>query len=100
MPPSNSSDPRKTPACVLVRVCLRARCLSVQSDRRRARQAALARRQPLALAMRATVVSRIRATVAAFAAKEKDIYRLNPLGPKPKRILGVVYNSQVRRAGP
>jgi hypothetical protein len=61
---------------------------------------ALARRQTLALAMRATVVSRIRATVAAFAAKEKDIYRLNPLGPKPKRILGVVYNSQVRRAGP
>ena len=50
--------------------------------------------------MRATVVSRIRATVVAFAAKEKDIYRLNPLGPKPKRILGVVYNSQVRRAGP
>ena len=50
--------------------------------------------------MRATVVSRMRATVAAFAAKEKDIYRLNPLGPKPKRVLGVVYNSQARRAGP
>ena len=81
--------------------CLPSGKMSVCPERPSSRSSgAKARRQTLALAMRATVVSRIRATVAAFAAKEKDIYRLNPLGPKPKRILGVVYNSQVRRAGP
>lgn len=50
--------------------------------------------------MRATVVSRMRATLASLAAKEKDVYRLNPMGPKPKRLLGIVYNSQARRASP
>merc|ERR1740117_578012 len=45
--------------------------------------------------MRATVVSRMRATLASLAAKEKDVYRLNPMGPKPKRLLGIVYNSQI-----
>ena len=29
--------------------------------------------------------------------KGDDIYRLNPNGPKPKRIMGIVYNSQARQ---
>jgi len=50
--------------------------------------------------MRATVVSRMRATLASLAAKEKDVYRLNPMGPKVHRLLGIVYNSQARRTSP
>ena len=48
--------------------------------------------------MRATIVSRMRATLALLDKGYKDVYRLDPLGPKPKRVLGVVYNSQARHA--
>ena len=48
--------------------------------------------------MRATIVSRMRATCRLLDKGYKDVYRLDPLGPKPKRVLGVVYNSQARHA--
>jgi hypothetical protein len=48
--------------------------------------------------MRATPIARMRATFAALVGnKGDDIYRLNPNGPKPKRIMGIVYNSQARQ---
>ena len=55
---------------------------------------------PPAKAMRATPIARMRATFTALVGnKGDDIYRLNPNGPKPKRIMGIVYNSQARQPG-
>ena len=48
--------------------------------------------------MRATLTMAMKATLAALDKGYKDVYRLDPLGPKPKRVLGVVYNSQARHA--
>ena len=43
-------------------------------------------------------LARMRATFTALVGnKGDDIYRLNPNGPKPKRIMGIVYNSQARQ---
>ena len=48
--------------------------------------------------MRTTPIARMRATFTALVGnKGDDIYRLNPNGPKPKRIMGIVYNSQARQ---
>ena len=54
--------------------------------------------RPHSRAMRATPIARMRATFTALVGnKGDDIYRLNPNGPKPKRIMGIVYNSQARQ---